>query len=126
MGRSRRRSEGEFAGGFHSSARVLAVTDEEHLSDRIVVLPANAGDLVLPQSGRYRETHDATDGNDLLWVALERRDYAIDLGSRGPAVPLVSLADEPQAPKRDARLIYSLGTDDGPVTAAACVRTVLI
>lgn len=63
----------------------------------------------------WRETDDATDGNDLLWVVLERRDDAIDLGRRRPAVPLVPLADEPRPTKRYARVIYRLGTNGGPV-----------
>lgn len=79
-------------------ARVFAVADEKHLSDWVIILPANTRDLLLPQSGRYGETDDTTDGDNLPWVVLECCEDAIDLSRSGPTVPLVSLADEPKAP----------------------------
>jgi len=44
--------------------------------------------------------------------STERHDDAIDFGRRRTPVPLGPLADEPQAPKRDARELQRLGTHD--------------
>ena len=60
-------------------ARVLTVPDDEHLGDWIVVLPADAGDFLLPQGRRNGEANDASDRYDLPGILFERRNDPVDL-----------------------------------------------
>jgi len=84
------------------SPRVLAIANNEHLLDWVEVLPKDASNLVLPHGGRDGETEDASNRNELPCVRFERRNNAIELFLRRPAIALISLPDQAQARQGNA------------------------
>ena len=61
------------------SARILAISNEEHLYMRGEVSPVNSADFVLPHRGCDRKADDPTDRNLLAGICFECSDQAIQL-----------------------------------------------
>lgn len=90
-------------------ARILPVADQNRLRCRIDIGPFDAADLLLAQGGRDREPDDASHGQRDAGIPVAVIEQGIDLGLRRATIAFGTLADETEAPQRDAREIDSFG-----------------
>jgi hypothetical protein len=85
------------------TARVLTVSDKEHLFLRVEVRPFDPTDFVLTHRSRDGKADDPPNGNFLKAICLESSDQTIQFILCRPPVALIPLPDETKPCERNAR-----------------------
>jgi hypothetical protein len=84
-------------------ARILAISNKEHLFMRVEVRPFNSADFVLPHRGCDSKADDPSDRNLLAGICVESSDQAIQLILSRSSVTLVPFANETKTRQRNSR-----------------------
>ncbi|KJC55868.1 hypothetical protein UP10_36220 [Bradyrhizobium sp. LTSPM299] len=85
--------------------RVLAISNEKHLTFRIKVTPLDAGNFVLPHCRCDSKSNDPANRNLLPNIGFETRNNSIELVLCWAPVALVALTDKAKTSESNTREI---------------------